>query len=55
MLLILPEISVHADSGSVIKTFDIYIQRVIIPHQYIIHTNVFSDVENLPSLLALTP
>lgn len=55
MLLIPPETSIHAASGSVIKTFNIFVQIVIIPHQYIIHTNAFSNVENLPSLLAVTP
>lgn len=55
MLLMPPEISAHAASSLAIKTFDTYVQIVIIRHQNIIHTNAFSNVENLPSLLAVTP
>lgn len=55
MLLMPPEISVHSASSLAIKTFDTYVQIVIIPHQNIIHTNAFSNVENLLSLLAVTP
>lgn len=54
MLVIPLETSIHADSGSVIKTFDIDVQIIITLHQYIIHSNTLSNVKNLPSLLAVT-